>query len=96
MKVNLHTHTARCGHAAGTDEEYVKAALEGGFVTLGFSDHVPWPYASGYSHPRVRMEVNTIPDYLDSVRGLGERYRGQIRRLNEMLKDSVKDPPSGE
>ena len=81
MKVNLHTHTARCGHAQGTDEEYVKAALEGGFGTLGFSDHVPWPYASGYTHPRVRMEAKTIPDYLDSVRGLRERYRGQIRIL---------------
>ncbi len=35
---NYHTHTKRCGHAKGTDEEYVIAAIEGGFDELGFSD----------------------------------------------------------
>ena len=44
MKANYHTHTARCGHATGTDEEYVLAAIEQGFDELVFSDHVPWPY----------------------------------------------------
>ena len=44
MKANYHTHTARCGHAEGTDEEYVLAAIERGFDEMGFSDHVPWPY----------------------------------------------------
>ena len=28
MKANYHTHTARCGHATGTDEDYVLAAIE--------------------------------------------------------------------
>ena len=44
MKANYHTHTARCGHATGTGEDYVLAAIEQGFDELGFSDHVPWPY----------------------------------------------------
>ena len=79
MKVNLHTHTNRCGHATGTDEEYVKAALEGGFQTLGFSDHVPWPYASGYSHTRVRMALEQLPDYVASVQNLQIRYAERIR-----------------
>ena len=81
LKVNLHTHTARCGHAAGSDEEYVKAALEGGFDVLGFSDHVPWPYASGFWNPRVRMHITHLQDYLNSVRGLRARYAEQIRIL---------------
>ena len=51
MKANYHTHTARCGHATGTDEDYVLAAIEQGFDELGFSDHVPWPYQDGYTHP---------------------------------------------
>ena len=31
MKYNYHTHTSRCFHARGTDEEYVLAAIEAGF-----------------------------------------------------------------
>ena len=45
---NYHTHTTRCLHARNTDEEYVRAALDSGFTTLGFSDHTPWPYHDGY------------------------------------------------
>lgn len=61
MKANYHTHTARCGHAEGTDEEYVLAAIERGFDELGFSDHVPWPYKNGYVHPTVRMHISQMP-----------------------------------
>ncbi len=39
---NLHTHTARCRHAVGTDEAYVQAAIKAGFKVLGFSDHCPF------------------------------------------------------
>ena len=72
MKANYHTHTARCGHAEGTDEEYVLAAIERGFDELGFSDHVPWPYKNGYVHPTVRMHISQMPEYLASVRALAE------------------------
>ncbi|MFR5796189.1 MAG: PHP domain-containing protein [Christensenellales bacterium] len=51
MKANYHTHTARCGHATGTDEDYVLAAIEQGFDELGFSDHVPWPYRTDTRTP---------------------------------------------
>lgn len=81
MKANYHTHTARCGHAEGTDEEYVLAAIGRGFDELGFSDHVPWPYKNGYVHPTVRMNISQMPEYLASVRALAEKYRGQIRIL---------------
>ncbi|HIU16381.1 MAG TPA: histidinol-phosphatase [Candidatus Ventricola intestinavium] len=81
MKANYHTHTARCGHAEGTDEEYVLAALSQGFDELGFSDHVPWPYASGYAHPHVRMHLSQMEDYLQSIRALKEKYKDRIRIL---------------
>lgn len=81
IKANYHTHTARCGHAEGTDEAYVLAAIGQGFAELGFSDHVPWPYASGYTHTHVRMTVDRLGEYLSSVRALGEKYAGQIRIL---------------
>ena len=42
-KVNYHTHCARCRHAIGTEENYVKKALDYGLDVLGFSDHLPFP-----------------------------------------------------
>lgn len=42
MKTNYHTHTTRCMHAVGDDEDYVRSAIKGGFQELGFSDHGPW------------------------------------------------------
>ena len=32
MKCNYHTHTYRCQHAVGKDEDYVRAALDAGRV----------------------------------------------------------------
>ncbi|MBP3656768.1 MAG: histidinol-phosphatase [Clostridia bacterium] len=79
MKANYHTHTARCGHACGTDEDYVRAALKQGYDVLGFADHIPWPYASGFRNPRVRMDAALMDGYLASVAGLREKYAGSIR-----------------
>ena len=81
MKANYHTHTSRCGHASGTDEQYVRAAIKQGFDELGFSDHVPWPYEDGFTNPGVRMSVLQLSQYLNSVRELAERYRDKIHIL---------------
>lgn len=81
MKANYHTHTLRCGHAEGADEAYVKAALSQGFDVLGFSDHVPWPYASLFTNPGVRMLLSQLDEYLFSVRRLKEKYAGRIEIL---------------
>lgn len=42
MRTNYHTHTTRCLHATGSDEEFVLSAIKGGYQELGFSDHTPW------------------------------------------------------
>ncbi len=77
MKHNFHTHTTRCKHAVGTDEQYVKAALESGFDVLGFADHAPWAFGSDYvSH--CRMPAEQWADYKRSVLALKEKYAGQI------------------
>ena len=81
MKANYHTHTARCGHAFGTDDEYVLAAIAQGFDVLGMSDHVPWPYASGFVHPHVRMPVAQLEEYVASMRALRKTYADRIRLL---------------
>ena len=76
-KANYHTHTHRCQHADGPDDAYVQAALKAGYTHLGFSDHAPWPFATGYrSH--IRMGVEDLPDYIASITALKRRYAGQI------------------
>ena len=81
MKANYHTHTSRCGHASGRDEQYVLSAAACGFEELGFSDHVPWPYESGFVNPGVRMPMKLMDDYLSSIRALKEKYAGKINIL---------------
>lgn len=77
MKRNFHTHTTRCKHAIGADEQYVQAALENGFDVLGFADHAPWAFASDYvSH--CRMPAEQWVDYKRSILALKEQYQGQI------------------
>lgn len=77
---NFHTHTTRCKHAFDSDEAYVQTAIENGYTTLGFTDHAPWPYTSGFQ-PKVRMEIEELGDYLASIRALRERYRDRIEIL---------------
>ena len=69
---NYHSHTSRCGHAHGTDEGYVKAAIEAGFKTIGFSDHVILP---GVLQPYMRARYALLEDYIDSVNYLKKKYK---------------------
>lgn len=77
MKANYHTHTTRCQHACGTERGYVQAALEGGFDVLGFADHAPWPYRSGFVSS-VRMTCDQLPEYLSCLRALKEEYADRL------------------
>ena len=77
MKANYHSHTTRCKHAKGSDEEYVLSAIKGGFDEIGFSDHCPWPFENDYVS-RIRMDVSEFEDYVSSVRALKEKYQDQI------------------
>ena len=76
MKYNYHTHTERCFHAKGSDEEYVLAAIEAGFDEIGFADHTPWNFKSFISH--MRMHENQLEDYCNSVKALREKYKDKI------------------
>ena len=75
LKYNYHTHTKRCGHASGEDEEYVLSAIKAGYKELGFSDHVMLP---GLSQKGIRAEYEELDDYLSSIRFLKEKYKDQI------------------
>lgn len=77
-KVNYHTHTMRCHHAAGKDEEYIQAAIRGGYEVLGFSDHACWKYDSAYVSG-IRMELSQFQEYYESLSELKEKYQKEIQ-----------------
>lgn len=77
MIANFHTHTPRCCHAVGTEEEYVRCALEAGMQTLGFSDHTPYPFPDGY-YSTFRMFTDELPDYVAAVEAVRKQYAGRI------------------
>ncbi len=77
MKTNYHSHTTRCKHAKGSDEEYVLSAIKGGLTEIGFSDHCPWPFENGYVSG-IRMDASEMENYVSSVRNLQDKYKDQI------------------
>ena len=70
---NYHSHTKRCEHAIGEDEEYVKAAIANGFQVMGFSDHAPY---AGVHTPGERMDKEALEGYIASVK----RCRRNMKR----------------
>ena len=74
---NYHTHTPRCHHASGSEEDYIRTAIRCGYDILGFSDHAPWPYAGGFISD-CRMLPAELPGYVSTLRGLRAQYQDQI------------------
>lgn len=77
MIANYHTHTVRCHHAFGTDEDYVKAAIRQGLRTLGFSDHTPQFYERGFVN-EAKMLPSEMDGYVESLLSLREAYKNDI------------------
>ena len=78
MLTNYHTHTTRCGHAEGTEEEYILTALRCGYKVLGFSDHTPWAYATPGFVSHIRMLPAQLDDYVLTLRSLREKYADRL------------------
>lgn len=78
MIANYHTHTPRCRHAAGAEEEFVQAALEEGLQVLGFSDHTPYWFGGDY-YSTFRMYPEQLEDYVNSVLRVRSAYAGEIQ-----------------
>ena len=87
---NLHSHTTRCMHARGTEEEFILQAIEIGMDCLGFADHTPWPYKSDFVAD-MRMRADELDNYLDTLKNLREKYKDKIELIpvsyvNQMIK----------
>jgi histidinol-phosphatase (PHP family) len=82
VKFDLHTHHERCGHAIGTIEHYVKAAIEKGLDFIGIADHSPYFYSEeDQLYPTIAMAKSELPRYVDEVLRLKQQYEGKIQVL---------------
>jgi len=82
MKFDFHTHHDRCGHAVGTIEEYIVAAIEQGLDLIGISDHTPL-FAMEEDRPSLHgcMAKSQFVPYVEEVLALKQKYQGQIEVL---------------
>ena len=75
---SYHTHTKRCGHADGEDEEYVLEAINKNVKVLGFTDHA---FLKGYIQPTIRGNFEDLDEYISSLTYLKEKYKDKIEIL---------------
>ncbi|MCM1258535.1 MAG: histidinol-phosphatase [Roseburia sp.] len=74
IRINFHTHTKRCKHAIGSEEDYIKSAIANGISQLGISDHGPFPDVDlGW-----RMLFQELEDYLETLDTLAQKYQDDI------------------
>ncbi|WP_314001490.1 histidinol-phosphatase HisJ family protein [uncultured Paenibacillus sp.] len=79
MLIDYHTHHARCGHAVGTLEEYVKQGVELGLAQIGLSDHMPLLHVDPATYyPEMAMAMEELPRYVEECLELKEKYKGAI------------------
>lgn len=69
---NPHTHTTFCD-GKDTAEDMVKAAVEKGFTSLGFSSHSYTAFDESYA-----MSPGGTGRYIKEIRELQEKYKGTI------------------
>ena len=77
MIYNYHTHTHRCGHASGTEEEYIITAIENGIKYMGFSDHMPLKFADG-SESGYRVPTGEGKLYCEQIKALSRKFKDKI------------------
>jgi histidinol-phosphatase (PHP family) len=79
MKIDYHTHHARCGHATGSLEDYVKRGIEIGLAHIGLSDHIPLVHVDPADYyPEMAMPLEELPRYVEECFELKAKYAGRI------------------
>lgn len=72
IKSNCHTHTTFCD-GKNTAEEMTLAAIEKGFVSLGFSGHSPMYYDTDWT-----MSKESVSEYIADIKRVKEKYADKI------------------
>ncbi|MBO8136615.1 MAG: histidinol-phosphatase HisJ family protein [Desulfotomaculum sp.] len=68
MLIDYHLHTARCGHASGTMDQYIDAARQRGITELGFADHIPMYWLPPEKRdPEIAMQEEELGEYIQEV-----------------------------
>lgn len=81
---NYHTHTFRCGHGFGLEEDMVLAASNTGVAELGFSEHVPLPFYRFFLLKGFFSTRNDVRSLLSFVKGI--LLNGQGMRMPYPMK----------
>lgn len=72
---DLHTHTTYCD-GKDSPEDMIKAAIEMGLDTIGFSGHIYMAHGESYC-----MAKDDIQKYIAEINELKEKYSGKIKVL---------------
>ena len=78
MKYSYHNHTPLCKHSTGSMEDFVLAAIKGGYDVFGFSDHCPHTFKYNDFIGSSRMTADELSYYVKSIRALREKYGNKI------------------
>lgn len=76
---DLHVHTHYCGHAEGTMEESVLAAIRLGLAEVGFTGHFPYPQGFIEPVPDCVIPEENFPQFVDEVLRLRGVYNDRIK-----------------
>ncbi|MDP9380771.1 MAG: histidinol-phosphatase HisJ family protein [Chloroflexota bacterium] len=72
---DYHVHTYLCGHAIGSAEEYVLAAIAAGLDEIGFAEHVPLYWLPVRERdPEIAMPEERFEEYVRTVLDLRASY----------------------
>ncbi|AZS14016.1 histidinol-phosphatase [Paenibacillus lutimineralis] len=89
---DLHTHHERCGHAAGTIEQYIESAISKGIQVLGITDHSPYFFADeDHPFPGLAMAKSEFARYVEEAVQLKEKYGDRIELLIGVESDIFKE-----
>ena len=69
---NYHSHCSFCDGKAPI-EDFVKSAIAAGFTSYGISSHAPLPFETCWT-----LSQERVPDYLQEIGRLKQRYAGEI------------------
>lgn len=82
MKLDIHTHNYRCGHAQGEIESYVRSAISEGVSFIGISDHAPlWYCQEDHPRPDMNMAKSDFIDYYREAKRVKLKYQDEIEVL---------------
>jgi histidinol-phosphatase (PHP family) len=73
MLATFHTHSLFCDGIM-IPEDYIVSAIEKGFSSIGISSHAPVLFETCWT-----MKPERLQDYIETVLGLKEKYRGRIQ-----------------